>query len=408
MANVEKRGARFRGRYRDAHGEKQTAKGPNGETSSTSKRAALKWAQDAESAIRAGTWDDPRRAGVLTFGQYFTHQWLPNRKMDISTKLGFITAYDSALAPTFADVPLNQITPATVQRWVVHLENDRGLAPVTIKNYFRKLSTILGATKGVSAMFDGLIRENPCRVPTKRIALPDIDPRDVQRYEVEEIEQLILAIDPWWQTLVLFATETGLRWGELLGLQVHDFGPEYADVWVRRTIVPCGRARIARLLERERALVKDGFYEKPKPKSKKPRHIKVSPEAAQAISQLVKERSLFPLDRVFGAQDSKLRGTVKRTESWPNGHPVSSGWFREQVWTKAHKATGIEFRKVHATRASHICWLIAGGADIATIQQRVGHEDLATTQVYMDAMADSDDRALEALRVTKDRGRALG
>lgn len=75
------------------------------------------------------------------------------------------------------------------------------------------------------------------------------------------------------------------------------------------------------------------------------------------------------------------------------------------MWLRAHKVSGVAPRRFHDLRGSHITWLLAGGADIALVQQRVGHTSLETTQVYVTAMADADERALDALAVTRARRR---
>ncbi len=76
MAWVEQNKSRgktsYRGRYRDAMGRPKTA------GKSTSKREAIKMAQDEEHKLRFGTWVDPN-AGRVTFSEYFEEQWLPNK-----------------------------------------------------------------------------------------------------------------------------------------------------------------------------------------------------------------------------------------------------------------------------------------------------------------------------------------
>jgi hypothetical protein len=79
MAWVEKNGRNWQGRY----------KGPDGRNlvagTAASKRAALKLAQAAEAELLGGAWADPR-LGKTTFGEYFVHDWLPNRLIADNTK----------------------------------------------------------------------------------------------------------------------------------------------------------------------------------------------------------------------------------------------------------------------------------------------------------------------------------
>ena len=70
-----------------------------------------------------------------------------------------------------------------------------------------------------------------------------------------------------------------------------------------------------------------------------------------------------------------------------------------------HEKTGIRPRRLHDLRGSNISWMLAGGADISAVMERVGHTQWATTQVYWDALRDADERALDALAVTRQRAR---
>ena len=52
----------------------------------------------------------------------------------------------------------------------------------------------------------------------------------------------------------------------------------------------------------------------------------------------------------------------------------------------------------HNLRAAHASWLLAGGADIIVVQERLGHRRITTTQQYTGTLPDAGKRALEAFR----------
>lgn len=60
---------------------------------------------------------------------------------------------------------------------------------------------------------------------------------------------------------------------------------------------------------------------------------------------------------------------------------------------------------MHDLRHAHASWLLAGGADLKTVMDRLGHARIATTQQYLHALADADDTALAAFQRTRDRHR---
>ena len=56
---------------------------------------------------------------------------------------------------------------------------------------------------------------------------------------------------------------------------------------------------------------------------------------------------------------------------------------------------------MHDLRHAHASWLLAGGADIQTVKERLGHGSLRTTEKYLHTLPDTDDTALDALRRTR-------
>lgn len=60
----------------------------------------------------------------------------------------------------------------------------------------------------------------------------------------------------------------------------------------------------------------------------------------------------------------------------------------------------------HGLRAAHDAWLLAGGADLQVVKERLGHRQIAATQQYLGVIPDAGDRALAPFR--KIRGRSAG
>ena len=61
------------------------------------------------------------------------------------------------------------------------------------------------------------------------------------------------------------------------------------------------------------------------------------------------------------------------------------------------KAAGLGFHvRVHDVRHAHASWLLAGGADLETVKERLGHASIAITQKYLHTLPDADDTAADA------------
>jgi site-specific recombinase XerD len=55
-------------------------------------------------------------------------------------------------------------------------------------------------------------------------------------------------------------------------------------------------------------------------------------------------------------------------------------------------------------RHAHASWLLAGGANVQVVKQRLGHGTLRTTERYLQTLPDADETALEALSKIRYRG----
>nr|MDT0664113.1 tyrosine-type recombinase/integrase [Micromonospora sp. DSM 115978] len=73
-------------------------------------------------------------------------------------------------------------------------------------------------------------------------------------------------------------------------------------------------------------------------------------------------------------------------------------WFRKQIWYPAVTRAGITQRvRPHDLRHAHASWLLAGGADLQVVKERLGHGSIATTQRYLHTLPTADETALSAL-----------
>jgi site-specific recombinase XerD len=59
----------------------------------------------------------------------------------------------------------------------------------------------------------------------------------------------------------------------------------------------------------------------------------------------------------------------------------------------------------HDLRHSHASWLLAGGADLQVVKERLGHRSIATTEKYLHTLPDADETALDALKRVRSRSR---
>ena len=62
----------------------------------------------------------------------------------------------------------------------------------------------------------------------------------------------------------------------------------------------------------------------------------------------------------------------------------------------------------HGLRHAHASWLLAGGADIQVVKERLGHGSIRTTELYLRSLPGSRDTGLDALMATWGARRSAG
>jgi integrase len=113
------------------------------------------------------------------------------------------------LSPTFGRLTLQDITEPQVRRWRKSLL-DAGVGEVTVAKAYRLLKAIMN-----TAVDDGLIRRNPCRI--KGAGQEKSPERPV--LTIGQVFALADAIGPRFRVLILLAVFGSLRWGELAALR---------------------------------------------------------------------------------------------------------------------------------------------------------------------------------------------
>jgi site-specific recombinase XerD len=80
------------------------------------------------------------------------------------------------------------------------------------------------------------------------------------------------------------------------------------------------------------------------------------------------------------------------------GVGLSRNTFRSRIWPPAVEASGIDFRvRIHDLRHAHASWLLAGGADLKGVMDRMGHAQIQTTQKYLHTLPYTDQKNLDVL-----------
>ena len=342
--------------------------GPDGRLRSagaySTKRDAEKAADTFEREVARGTLADPA-LGRMTFARYVEDFYWPTaRHLELATQAGYRSPLDRHFLPRFGAMAMRTIAPSTVQAWVN--EASSSLAPKSVAKYHGILHSIFN-----QAVIDKVVPANPCA----NTRLPKVVKKPKRIITPAEFELLLAAIAAAYRVLVLVAIESGMRWGELIALRPCDIDFATHTIVVRRVIVEVSK----KISPSGQRYVVKGY-----PKDDEQRRVEMEAQTCRLIREHMVAR---------GIRDEDLLFTTSV------GTPISRNTFRTRVWLPALQQAGLqEGVTFHGLRGAHASWLLAGGADLLVVMERLGHRLISTTQQYLGTLPDSGERALAAFR----------
>ncbi|HEY5361486.1 MAG TPA: site-specific integrase [Streptosporangiaceae bacterium] len=424
--------SRYTAYYLDIRGQERSAG-----TFSNKKDANDAW-KNAEVGVKAGKQGDPGR-GKQTFHVYVLEKWLPHHQLEPGVRSNYAGQIGKHLIPFFGPMKMRDILPEHVRQWVTYMKAKDASAR-TIQ-YCK--GSILNAIF-TTALEDEVVTIHPSR-GVKTPPVPDKPRRIITAAQFDRLYQALPDADA--QLLVETDIESGMRWGELTEVRVRDLDFTTCILTVSRAVVELSQADHP---DGGRFLVKD--Y----PKDKEYRRFKLSQQITGKIEAHVSANNLADDDLLFTYQapeeprsrprDSAVAPPPGMTEPNEKGRQYRHGtltaynaarcrcehcrgayatyraarrttgkdeprtprardtdghipadWFRSQVWHPACQAAGLASVRVHDMRHAHASWLLAGGADLQVVKERLGHASISTTEKYLHSLPTADETALDAL-----------
>jgi integrase len=352
-----RRGVRYRIRYRDPSGRHRS------ETYRT-RRQAEDRLHALEVALRGGSWRDPRAAKAPLRDR--AEAWLAGRHdLRPATRKLYEGALRRHVLPALGDRPIGSIRPEDVRRFVAGLL-EAGVGARTVAVCRQVLGTILE-----EAVRDGVLPSNPVRLAPP----PRLPRRELRLITPEDLERLLGALPPRWRPLVALAAWSGLRWGEIVGLQVGDLDLLGGRVAVRRQAVEVGGA---------------------------PQVAELKTPAARRVVAV--PRSV--LEEVAAAIPPGAPATAFIFPSRTGG-PLPRRTWMARVWRPAVRAAGLEGLRFHDLRHFAAAVGVAAGAHPKALQARLGHStSRITMDVYASVLPGLDEELASRLEEIRDQARA--
>jgi integrase len=320
-------------------------------TAFPTKAAARAWLSSVETDMDRGDHIDPA-LGAVRFERY-AWGWLEDRSLRPRTRETYASQLRHIL-DRFEGVELRAIAPTDARAWHGQLVRS-GLSVTTSAKVYRLFRTIMA-----TAVDDGLLRSNPVSIKGAAVE------RSVERplLDWHDVERLADAVDRRFHAFVWTAATSGLRFGELTGLDRS------------RVDIVAGTIRVDRALG---FVVGKGPTFGPPKSAAAHRVVAVPPQTTRLLVDHLAE---FVEDR----PDALVFTSTK-------GSPLLNRYFAP-VWQRAKRDAGVAAHvRFHDLRHLAGTTAASAGASLREVMARMGHS--------------SSDAALRYLKVAERRDQEI-
>ena len=263
-----------------------------------------------------------------------------------STYQGYKRAVDKHLVPAFGATPLHFLKREDVKRLIARLSKD-GSSKGTIKNCLVPLKAAYNV-----AIEDGLVTFNPASRLGRLLKAPGDKRQHIQPLTSEEVTLLLKHAKgkyPALYPMLLCAVRTGLRLGELIGLQWGDIDFHGEFMEVRRAVV-MGKETTT--------------------KSHKIRRVDMSRQLQDELKRLKEVRQLEAMNE------------GREPAPWVFLSPEGLRWEERNLrrgWYRCLEQAGVRKVRFHDLRHTFVSLLIKQGAHPKYIQEQAGHSSIQVT-----------------------------
>lgn len=343
--SIEKRGDRWRARYRGPDGRERNRSFPR-------KIDAQRWLTEQRSRMTRGEWVDPAASRVL-FGVVATEWFSTIHHLKPTTRESYRNALHRRVLPAWEWVPLSKITHDGLTEWIGGMVAS-GLSASQIHQAAYVLSSVLRYAIQTARLI---------RNPMTGIKLPRVQSRGERMFLThEQVAKLAAAAGPY-ATLIRTLAYTGMRWGEVTAVRVRDVDLTRRRLDVRRAFSDVG-----------------GQVIEGTPKSHQARTVPLPRWLCAELAPYVEGRARD--DLVFTA---------------PTGGPLRKSNFRRRAWNPAVKAAGLDGLTPHGLRHTAASLYISAGTPPKVVQRILGHASITITldlygHLYPDEMDTWADR----------------
>ena len=319
------------------------------------KKAAKEVARQIQARLALGEEAFAEDVDAPTVAEY-SEIWLKNYvavECKPRTHELYGTMFRLHIIPTLGRIRLDRMQRCQIQE-LIAAKAETGLSRSTLRNILAPLREMLN-----HAVEDRIIQVNPSARMGKRLSRlrNDKEGKRVEIFTESELRHLLVMAEracPEHADAIYTAAWSGIREGELLGLQWPDFDFRNGFAEIRRTIA----------YRKSRLLIGP-------PKSGKARRVD--------LPKVLVVRMKARLDKAI--EHSALSGQPFNGWVFPNraGSPIDASHFINRTWHPLLRKAGLRRVKFHSLRHTYASLLIMRGENLKYISEQLGHSSIQVT-----------------------------
>lgn len=269
-----------------------------------------------------------------------------------------------------SDLPINEIKSLKIQEYYKDLVKDN----VSVHN-IKKTHKLLRQFFGYADK-EGYITKNPClnvTLPKEKAKLAtDIiksKKTSFSYFDENEIPALKKAFKGnQYEKIVLFALGTGMRQGEILGLQWDNIDFENKEI------------NIIHNLNRSAEISETG--------KKEYKTLLQTPKTENSIRTIPMGNNIYQLLTNIEHESNYVFSS--------NGSYIDAKHL-QKVWKKTLKDSNIPYKKFHDLRHTFATLLLSKGANLIVVKELLGHSSIKITEIYLDALPKNINESIEKI-----------
>jgi integrase len=282
-----------------------------------------------------------------------------------TTHQRYLSMLEHHIGPIIGKIPINEIKRGDVRNALLSISK-KGLSKSTVAT----AKNVLSGTFEY-ALEEELITNNPTIGVLKKLGLDNRNREPVKPMKPDEVSlflQTSLKFTKKWYPFFLCAFRTGMRLGELLGLQ-------WGDVdWNSRVIHVQRSFRNGRIT---------------KPKNGKTRMVDISEQLYTEMKELFRKRKKEAL--------ATGSGEIVETIFHTGGKPTSQNTIRN-IWKRMLTKAGIRGMRFHDIRHTYASLLLTKGESPVYVKEQLGHSSIQmTVDIYGHLIPSSNRDAVNSL-----------